>query len=152
MLRRAAASGLRALKRRIPRAWRERAKAVLRRGPAPSYVERRAPELDQIVPRDAKIEQLASGFGFTEGPVWLPEGHLLFADLPQNVIRKWDPRHGASVVRTRSCEPPVKICTQLSRTASNPVRRGPCGWTQTMSSVSAQTAIIDAMLARSKAS
>ncbi len=102
MLRRAAASGLRALKRRIPRAWRERAKAVLGCGPAPSHVERRAPELDQVVPRGVKIEQLASGFGFTEGPVWLPEGHLLFADLPHNVIRKWDPRHGASVVRTRT--------------------------------------------------
>jgi gluconolactonase len=67
-----------------------------------SYVERRAPELDQIVPRDVKIEQVAEGFGFTEGPVWIPDGYLLFADLPHNVIRKWDPIHGASVVRTRT--------------------------------------------------
>jgi len=99
---RQAAGAFRALKCRVPRAWRERAKAVLGRGPARSYVERRALELDQIVPRDAKIEQLAEGFGFTEGPVWIPDGYLLFADLPLNVIRRWDPRHGASVVRTRT--------------------------------------------------
>jgi gluconolactonase len=99
---RQAAGAFRALKCRVPRAWRERAKAVLGRGPARSYVERRALELDQIVPRDAKIEQLAEGFGFTEGPVWIPDGYLLFADLPHNVIRRWDPRHGASVVRTRT--------------------------------------------------
>ena len=99
---RQAAGAFRALKCRVPRVWRERAKAVLGRGPARSYVERRALELDQIVPRDAKIEQLAEGFGFTEGPVWIPDGYLLFADLPHNVIRRWDPRHGASVVRTRT--------------------------------------------------
>ena len=29
------------------------------------------PALDAIVPREARIEKLADGFQFTEGPVWL---------------------------------------------------------------------------------
>ena len=57
-----------------------------------------------------------------------------------------------SVVRTRSCAPPAKICAQLSRTASKPTRRGPCGWMHTMSSLSAHTAIIAARSPRSNAS
>ena len=32
----------------------------------------------------------------------MPDNYLLFGDLPNNVIRKWHPRGGVSVVRTRS--------------------------------------------------
>jgi len=66
------------------------------------HVDRWTPEIDEIVPHDAKIEQLADGFAFTEGPVWMPGGYLLFADLPHNVIRRWHPVEGASVLRTRT--------------------------------------------------
>ncbi len=45
--------------------------------------------LDQIVPAGAAIEKLAGGFGFTEGPIWIREGALLFSDIPNNVINKW---------------------------------------------------------------
>ena len=38
------------------------------------------PALDAIVPRDARIEKLAEGFLFTEGPIWVPDGYLLFSD------------------------------------------------------------------------
>ena len=48
------------------------------------------------------MQWLASGFAFTEGPVWMPDGRLLFADLPNNVIRQWTPHEGATVVRTRT--------------------------------------------------
>ena len=66
-------------------------------------VERRSPALDRLVPRDARVERIATGFAFTEGPVWMPGGYLLFGDLPNNVIRRWDPRTGlVSVVRERS--------------------------------------------------
>lgn len=34
-------------------------------------------------------EQVASGFQFTEGPVWHPEGFLLFSDVQGNRIIKW---------------------------------------------------------------
>jgi gluconolactonase len=35
---------------------------------------------------NAKIEMLASGFQFTEGPLWHPDGYLLFSDTPANNI------------------------------------------------------------------
>ena len=54
-------------------------------------------EVDEIIPPNAKAEKLASGFGFTEGPVWTREGFLLFSDIPNNVIFKWDPKSGISL-------------------------------------------------------
>lgn len=55
-------------------------------------VERSGTGLDPLVPKDAKIEKLAGDFKFTEGPVWTRDGVLLFSDIPNNVIRKWDPK------------------------------------------------------------
>jgi gluconolactonase len=53
---------------------------------------------DQIVPAGAKVEQVATGFNkWTEGPVWIPAGYLLFAEIPGNSILKWTPGSGASV-------------------------------------------------------
>src|SRR5690349_2209211 len=56
-------------------------------------VERLSPELDQLIPKDAKIEKVAtkSGFTWTEGPVWIHSGYLLFAEIPSNGIYKWTP-------------------------------------------------------------
>ncbi len=42
----------------------------------------------RIVPEGAVIEHLASGLGFTEGPVWRGDG-LLFSDIPNNRIVRW---------------------------------------------------------------
>ena len=47
--------------------------------------------LDTIVPAGAKLEKIASGFTWTEGPVWIHTGFLLFADIPANKIHKWSP-------------------------------------------------------------
>lgn len=47
--------------------------------------------LDAIIPRNSMGEKLAGGFGFTEGPVWVRDGFLLFSDIPNNVILKWQP-------------------------------------------------------------
>src|SRR6266850_60731 len=47
--------------------------------------------LDALISVDAKIEKVASGFGFTEGPVWVQrgrEGYLLFTDIPGNKVHK----------------------------------------------------------------
>ncbi len=52
-------------------------------------IERLDPALDRLVPANAKIEKLAGGFGFTEGPVWMRDGYLLFSDIPNNTIFKW---------------------------------------------------------------
>jgi gluconolactonase len=54
--------------------------------------------LDAIVPRDAKIEKLAQGFTWAEGPVWMPQGeYLLFTDVPENTLYRWSRRDGLSV-------------------------------------------------------
>jgi gluconolactonase len=45
---------------------------------------------------------LASGFGFTEGPVWAPGGYLLFSDPNNNFIYRWSPDGQVSVYRTKS--------------------------------------------------
>ena len=58
--------------------------------------------LDQIVPAGAKIEKLHGGFAFIEGPIWMREGHLLFSDIPNNVINKWTPDGKVTVFRNHS--------------------------------------------------
>jgi gluconolactonase len=51
-------------------------------------IERFDPTLDTIMPSQAKLEKVASGFTWTEGPVWTQSGYLMFADIPSNSIRK----------------------------------------------------------------
>jgi gluconolactonase len=79
--------------------------------PVPVTVERRAPAHDPLVPRDAVLERVASGFEFVEGPVWVDgppagaagaPGFLLFSDPNRNVIYRWDPDQGAAIYRTKS--------------------------------------------------
>ena len=36
------------------------------------------------------LQEIASGLIFTEGPLWLPDGALLFSDIPANRIYRWD--------------------------------------------------------------
>ena len=56
------------------------------------------PRFDRLVPKDAKIEKIADGFSWVEGPVWdKPGGYLLFSDIPANSIYKWKPGEGVSV-------------------------------------------------------
>jgi gluconolactonase len=57
----------------------------------PLKVEKMSATLDTIVPAGAKLEKIASGFTWTEGPVWIHSGFLLFADIPANKIHKWTP-------------------------------------------------------------
>jgi len=57
-----------------------------------------APQLDALLAADAKIEVLASGFVWSEGPIWIKNGnYLLFSDVPQNTIFKWNAKDGISV-------------------------------------------------------
>lgn len=48
---------------------------------------------------EVRIEKIAAGFVFTEGPVWSRDGFLLFSDVPNDVIHKWVPGEGTSVYR-----------------------------------------------------
>ncbi len=55
------------------------------------------PSLQAILPKDSKIEVLASGFQWSEGPVWIKkEGYLLFSDVPANTIFQWKESTGLS--------------------------------------------------------
>ena len=51
-------------------------------------------------PEGSRIERLATGFWFTEGPVWNNKGgYLLFSDIPAGRILKWTPETGISDFR-----------------------------------------------------
>ena len=67
--------------------------------PLPLKVERLEPALNTIVPTQPVFEKVATGPGFkwTEGPIWIPAGYLLFAEIPSNSIRKWTPGAGVSL-------------------------------------------------------
>lgn len=60
-------------------------------------VERLDPALDEIVPADAKIERIAHGFTWPEGPIWTRSGYLFFAEIPSNSIMKWTPDGTVSI-------------------------------------------------------
>ena len=44
-----------------------------------------------LIPDGTKIEKLAGGFTFTEGPLWRPQGVLWFSDVIGNVVRQLSP-------------------------------------------------------------
>lgn len=54
--------------------------------------------LDDIVPQGAKLEILADGHEWTEGPVWVPALEaVLYSDIPNNAIYRWSKNRGASL-------------------------------------------------------
>jgi gluconolactonase len=48
-------------------------------------------QLNHIILPGTKIEKVADGFSFTEGPVWYPDGFLLFSDPNTNTIYRYNP-------------------------------------------------------------
>jgi gluconolactonase len=68
-------------------------------GPARAPLAFEAPlEIEGDLHADARLEQVAGGFEFTEGPLWSPEGALLFSSPNTNVIYRWDARTGSVTV------------------------------------------------------
>ena len=55
------------------------------------------PAIDAIIPQGATVEKIASGYEWTEGPVWTHNGRLFFAAIHHNRIIEWVPGQGASV-------------------------------------------------------
>ena len=51
--------------------------------------EKRDPAFDQIIGDNPRLDHLATGFGFTEGPVWRGD-HLLFSDIPNSRIVRYE--------------------------------------------------------------
>ncbi|HEX5652509.1 MAG TPA: SMP-30/gluconolactonase/LRE family protein [Chitinophagaceae bacterium] len=66
-------------------------------------IERLDPAIDAIIEKDAKIEIIAEGFDWSEGPLWLESQQLLlFSDVPANTIYKWTEKKGKEVYLTPS--------------------------------------------------
>ena len=83
-------------------------------------------------------ERLATGFQFTEGPVWMADGYLLFSDIPANIMYKWTPESGAEVWRepsgnsnglTRNSDDLLLACEHGNRRVS---RTNPAGTVETI--------------------
>jgi len=83
-------------------------------------------------------ERLATGFQFTEGPVWMADGYLLFSDIPANIMYKWTPESGAEVWRepsgnsnglTRNSDDLLLACEHGNRRVS---RTNPDGTVETI--------------------
>lgn len=63
------------------------------------------PGADALLPADARLEVLASGLDWSEGPVWIPAaatqpgggGYVVFSDVPRNQVMKWKEGEGMSV-------------------------------------------------------
>lgn len=66
--------------------------AVFAAAPSPlptvGTVERLDPAFDALIAADAKLERLAEGFKWSEGPVWY-DGAVVFSDVPQNIAYRW---------------------------------------------------------------
>jgi gluconolactonase len=65
--------------------------------PMPLKVERLDPAIDRIVPANSFMEKVATGFTWVEGPIWINNDYLLFAEITSNSIRKWAPDNGVAI-------------------------------------------------------
>ncbi|HTS25788.1 MAG TPA: SMP-30/gluconolactonase/LRE family protein [Bryobacteraceae bacterium] len=54
---------------------------------------------------EIKLEQLAKGYAFTEGPAWSKDGYLVFSDTPADRLLKWVPGHAVEVFRENAGGP-----------------------------------------------
>jgi gluconolactonase len=60
------------------------------------HIVRLDPALDALINADAKIEVIAEGLTWCEGPAWVREGNfLLFSDIPNNAVMRWDAEKGS---------------------------------------------------------
>ena len=56
------------------------------------------PAFGDVVSADARLEKIAEGFTWSEGPAWVKDGsYLLFNDVPENTLYRWSQSEGLSV-------------------------------------------------------
>jgi gluconolactonase len=56
------------------------------------------PRFDKLIPPGARMEILAGGFDWTEGPLWIKDGgYLLFSVIPPNKVCKWKEGEGVTI-------------------------------------------------------
>jgi gluconolactonase len=66
--------------------------------PTLGTIERLDARFDKLVPQDARVEQIADGFDWSEGPVWdRSRKVLLFSDVPMNTVFQWQEGKGISI-------------------------------------------------------
>jgi gluconolactonase len=104
-------------------------------------VEARSSAIFELVDEDATLQEVATGFTFTEGPIWHPtDGYLLFSDMPGDIRRKYTP--DGTVVEVRN---PSNKCNGMTYDAdlnllvcehvtSSLVRERPDGTRETIAS------------------
>src|SRR2546423_10162848 len=64
-------------------------------------VDVKSEKLHELVDSQAEVEKLATGFTFTEGPLWnKSESYLLFSDMPADIRRRWSEADGVPQVGT----------------------------------------------------
>lgn len=62
-----------------------------------------APGLSAVLAEGVELERVATGFVFTEGPLWdARTGSLYFSDIPANRIHRWDGSGAATLFRDPS--------------------------------------------------
>lgn len=66
--------------------------ATLAAAPADPTIKKLDPALDSIIAPGTKVEKVASGFLFVEGPMW-KEGKLWFSDVRGDKVRTYDPKN-----------------------------------------------------------
>ena len=66
-------------------------------------IEAKSDAIFELVEQGSQVERVATGFTFTEGPIWHLKEHFLFSDMPGDVRRKYTPADG-SVVEVRNFE------------------------------------------------
>ena len=55
-------------------------------------------KMDSLISKNTKIEVLARGFGWAEGPVWVEElNGVLFSDVPNNKVYLWNEAQGLTI-------------------------------------------------------
>jgi len=66
--------------------------------PTHGEIERLDPAIDALLAPDARMEKLAEGFNWSEGPVWMPrERQLVFSDVPENIAYRWREGRGIDI-------------------------------------------------------
>jgi gluconolactonase len=73
--------------------------------PGVGSIVRLDPALDSLLPKDARIEKVAGGFTFTEGPLWRPDNRLWFSDVVANMLRSITPDGQVTVLVEQSGGP-----------------------------------------------
>ncbi|WP_269507260.1 SMP-30/gluconolactonase/LRE family protein [Burkholderia sp. IMCC1007] len=87
----------------------------------------------ELLGPSSQLERVATGFAFTEGPIWMADGSLHFSDVVGDQRRRWHPEEGVSIIRnpnnhgngmTRDANGGLIVCEHVT---SRVIREAPDG-------------------------